>query len=109
MEIRFKNYHYDDDIDVLVRAYANQLPDVPADMLFAGEVLFKPHMQRKHERFIAPFPRGIALATYKILKTLPDKLVVQVSNELTPQVRHLTSCDVNYDKRLRAKLQGAKS
>ena len=101
MQITKQRGDYLSDIDVLVRAYDNQLGTDNEKELFVGEVLFKPHMNREHERFTAPFPRGIVEGIIGVLKTINGKAKVQVSNEIPDTVGHLTSCAFHFDERFK--------
>lgn len=106
MEILYQNNEYAPDIDVLVRAYPNQSEDVDDDKAFAGEVLFKPHMQREHVRFTAPFPRGLAEGAAKTLGELKNLGVkIQVSNELPGTVGQLNYCNQHFDIRFKECLE----
>jgi len=100
MPILFLDYEYADEPDVLIRVYPNQDSFSNAEELFCGEILFRdPNIP--HQRFTAPYPRGIVDGIATKLRLIPKPWNIQVSNELFPCVGHLTSCREHFDTRIR--------
>jgi hypothetical protein len=97
----FKDDGYLPDIDILIRVYENQTSFCEDEDLFAGEVLFKPHTRDEHQRFTAPFPRGLVEGIKETLNDVKGNWKIQVSNELPDVVRHLTSCREHFDVRFK--------
>jgi hypothetical protein len=100
-DIIFKDGDYIPDIDILIRVYANQTSFCEDEDLFAGEVLFKPHIGYEHQRFTAPFPRGLVEGIKEVLDDVKGNWKIQVSNELSDVVRHLTSCREHFNIRFK--------
>ena len=102
MQLYWKSFDYDDDADVLVRAYDNQQSHDKEDELFIGEILFRRGMGRKCIGFAAPYPAGLAEGITIALTKFKDKnWKVQISNEIPAAVEHLTSCDQHFELRFK--------
>lgn len=101
MTIIKKDFTYDDDIDVLIRVYDNQSSTFDEKEQICSEVLFKPYLNKEHERFTSWLPRGAVNAIVQVLNSLKDNdLKIQISNELPNNVGVLTSCRENFDNSL---------
>lgn len=124
MQVIWKDYDYEESIDVLARVYKNQnprrrtledlgagelmgklLPPDPEELYdpkeqICVEVLFKPHVGLEHRRATAEFPRGAARFIVETLNEVGRGLSVQVSNELNDNINHLHNCRANFSNSL---------
>jgi len=86
--------------DILVRVYEAQGESSEKEQC-VGEVLFRSRLNRDHIRFTAWLPRGLVSAIKNAFKSIKGNFTVQISNELPDQIGALTSCQENFDIRLR--------
>jgi len=95
-----KGEPYLKETDILVRVYEAQCEGSEKEQC-VGEVLFRSHLDRDPIRFTAWLPRGLVSAIKHAFESIKGDFTVQISNELQDQIGVLSSCQENFDVRLR--------